>query len=110
MNKYLLGIISAFSLFIGGCASHQMGEAQAHQYNDLKDPIESVNRTLWDINYNVLDKYILRPTAVVYADYVPQFARTGLINLALNLEEPTYSVNNLLQGKLEESFISVGPF
>jgi phospholipid-binding lipoprotein MlaA len=47
---------------------------------------------------------------VAYADYMPQIARTGLLNLAENLEEPSNSVNNLLQGKLDGTFISLGRF
>ncbi|MEI8647722.1 MlaA family lipoprotein [Paraglaciecola sp. Hal342] len=37
----------------------------------------------------MLDNYVLRPVTVVYVDYTPQFARTGLFNAALNLEEPS---------------------
>ena len=65
---------------------------------------------MWDFNYEVLDEYILRPTAVAYADYMPQIARTGLLNMAENLEEPSNSLNNLLQWKLEGTFISLGRF
>lgn len=109
MNKSAILIVVFSLLVLGGCASNQVGE-QTQQYNDPKDPLESLNRTMWDFNYDVLDAYILRPTAVVYADYMPQFARTGLLNMALNLEEPSNSVNNLLQGKLGGSFASLGRF
>jgi phospholipid-binding lipoprotein MlaA len=65
---------------------------------------------MWDFNYEVLDEYILRPTAVAYVDYMPQIARTGLLNVAENLEEPSNSLNNLLQWKLDGTFISLGRF
>ena len=109
MNPALRLLIVLALLSLGGCAANQAGE-QAQQYSDPKDPLESVNRTMWDFNYDVLDAYILRPTAVVYADYMPQFARTGLLNMALNLEEPSNSVNNLLQGKVSGTFVSLGRF
>ena len=96
-------------LLLGGCASNKSVE-QAQQYNDPKDPLESFNRTMWDFNYEVLDEYLLRPAAVAYVDYMPGFARTGLYNMALNLEEPSNTLNNLLQGKLEGTFTSLGRF
>jgi phospholipid-binding lipoprotein MlaA len=96
-------------LLLGGCASNKSGE-QAQQYNDPKDPFESFNRTMWDFNYEVLDEYVLRPATVVYIDYMPGFARTGLLNMAFNLEEPSNTLNNLLQGKMEGTFTSLGRF
>ncbi|WP_299074182.1 VacJ family lipoprotein [uncultured Paraglaciecola sp.] len=110
MKRIHLLVLAVSLLLLGGCASQQATTEQAQQYEDSKDPLESLNRTLWDFNYEVLDKYILRPTAVVYVDYMPQVARTGLLNMAENLEEPSNSLNNLLQGKLEGTFISLGRF
>lgn len=95
---------------LGGCATKQTTMEQAQQYEDPKDPLESLNRTMWDFNYEILDEYILRPTAVAYVDYMPQIARIGLLNMADNLEEPSNSLNNLLQGKLDGTFISLGRF
>lgn len=110
MKKSALFFVSLSLLLLGGCASRGTVDGQVREYNDPKDPFESVNRTMWDFNYDVLDAYILRPTAVVYADYMPQLARTGLMNMALNLEEPSNSVNNLLQGKLSGTMVSIGRF
>lgn len=110
MNRIsALGLLTVL-LLIGGCASQQITTEQAQQYVDSNDPLESLNRTMWDFNYDVLDKYILRPTAVAYVDYMPQLARTGLLNVAENLEEPSNSLNNLLQWKLDGTFISLGRF
>ena len=110
MNKVKIAALFLVLLTLGGCASTNKADEQAQQYNDPKDPFESVNRTFWDFNYDILDNYVLRPVTVVYVDYTPQFARTGLYNMALNLEEPSNSVNNLLQGKLDGMLISVGRF
>jgi len=97
-------------MMLSGCASKNAINEQVEQYQDPKDPLESINRTMWDFNFDVLDEYLLRPAAVFYVDYMPQFARTGLLNIAENLEEPSNSVNNLLQGKLDGTFISLGRF
>lgn len=110
MNKAGVLVLVTGLLLLGGCASQQTTTEQAQQYQDPKDPLESFNRTMWDFNYDILDEYILRPTAVAYVDYMPQIARTGLLNMAENLEEPSNSLNNLLQGKLDGTFISLGRF
>jgi phospholipid-binding lipoprotein MlaA len=110
MNKASVLVLVTGLLLLGGCASQKATSEQTQQYQDPKDPLESFNRTMWDFNYEILDEYILRPTAVAYVDYMPQIARTGLLNMAENLEEPSNSLNNLLQGKLDGTFISLGRF
>jgi phospholipid-binding lipoprotein MlaA len=98
MNRVGVLVFATALLLLCGCASKQTTTEKAQQYEDPKDPLESLNRTMWDFNYEILDEYILRPTAVAYVDYMPQIARTGLLNMAENLVEPSYSINNLLQG------------
>lgn len=112
MHKIIFGGLLVAVTLLTGCASKQGVEQQASQYQtpDPKDPLEPVNRALWDFNYDVLDEYILRPVTITYVDYMPQLARTGLLNAAENLEEPSNTLNNLLQGKLDGSFISLGRF
>jgi phospholipid-binding lipoprotein MlaA len=110
MRKVGVLVLVTGLLLLGGCASQQTTTEQAQRYEDPNDPLESLNRTMWDFNYEILDEYILRPTAVAYVDYMPQIARIGLLNMADNLEEPSNSLNNLLQGKLDGTFISLGRF
>jgi phospholipid-binding lipoprotein MlaA len=104
------GALLFLFFILGGCASSNSVDEQVQEYSDPKDPFESVNRTFWDFNWDILDAYVLRPVTVVYVDYTPQFARTGLYNIALNLEEPSNSVNNLLQGKVDGMLVSLGRF
>ncbi|MGL5905347.1 MAG: MlaA family lipoprotein [Shewanella sp.] len=68
-------------------------------YDDPKDPFESFNRTMWDFNYLYLDRYLYRPIAHGYNDYLPRPVKTGINNVLENLEEPSSLVNNTLQGK-----------
>lgn len=110
MNRKVLLCLITGVLLLGGCASRDATQQQAATYQDPKDPLEPVNRALWDFNYDVLDAYVLRPVTIVYVDYMPQFARSGLLNAAENLEEPSNTLNNLLQGKLDGTFISLGRF
>ena len=112
MKKIITTSVLTAILMLSGCASRNGTNEQADQdhYLDPKDPLESINRTMWDFNYDVLDEYVLRPATVVYVNYMPQFARTGLLNIAENLEEPSNSLNNMLQGKLDGTLVSLGRF
>lgn len=129
-------IVIAGCLILGGCASSNQAseQAQAADYQsnqvavneeganaqpaisntgdevDDNDPLESFNRVMWDFNWDILDQYLLRPTAVAYRNNVPQFMRTGILNAAQNLDEPANFVNNFLQGEFEYSFGSLGRF
>lgn len=62
------------------------------------DPLEGVNRSIWDFNYNYLDKYIFRPVSVTYVSYTPSILRKGIVNVLGNLDEPSSMVNNLIMG------------
>ncbi|GAB3027930.1 MlaA family lipoprotein [Bowmanella dokdonensis] len=108
-------------IMLGGCASNQGAEqaatassqpvqAQTQDSQAPRDPLEGINRKMWTLNWDYLDTYIARPAAVFYRDYLPDFARTGLYNAATNLEEPANGLNNLLQGKVGDSLVSVGRF
>ncbi|UAA38128.1 VacJ family lipoprotein [Paraneptunicella aestuarii] len=91
-------------------SSEQENEEQIASANDPRDPLESVNRSIWAFNWDFLDKALLRPVAVGYREYVPHFMRKGIHNAALNLEEPSSTINNLLQGQFEGTFTSLGRF
>ncbi|PKI06736.1 hypothetical protein CXF78_08930 [Shewanella sp. 11B5] len=89
-------VIGATLLFFSGCAST----------STPGDPFEAVNRKSWDFNYQVMDKYALKPAAEGY-ETIPQPIRHGVTNLLSNLSEPLYAVNNLLQWKVTDSGSSV---
>ncbi len=118
MSKSLItGLIIACS-FLGGCASNKVqDQAAASQSNkevvdtsDPRDPLESVNRVMWDFNWDVLDAYLLRPITVGYVTVMPQFARTGLFNATQNLQEPANFMNNMFQGKVDDGLDSLARF
>jgi phospholipid-binding lipoprotein MlaA len=101
---------------LGGCASQQVSQ-QVEQNNtsvqdagDPRDPLEPVNRVMWDFNWEVLDAYVLRPITVGYVTVMPQFARTGLLNAAENLQEPANFMNNMFQGKVDDGMDSLARF
>jgi phospholipid-binding lipoprotein MlaA len=106
------------SLFVlGGCTANQREQIEEAKINQAKedlaevsDPLEGVNRAMWALNRDVLDKFILKPVTRGYVAITPQPVRTGLLNAANNLEEPSNTINNLLQGKPSDSFASFSRF
>jgi len=71
--------------------------------SDRSDPFENFNRAMWDFNRDYLDHYIAKPAAIFYNNYIPVPVQSGIYNTASNLDEPSSTVNNLLQGNVEDS-------
>jgi phospholipid-binding lipoprotein MlaA len=66
------------------------------------DPLERVNRAVFAFN-DVADTVVMTPLAKGYRAILPGFVRTGISNFFSNLEDFWAPVNDLLQGKLQES-------
>lgn len=81
------------AVFISGCAT-----IPADSGNDPRDPIESLNRHVFEFN-DVVDQVLLRPVAQAYQYVLPEPVRDCISNIFSNLREPSNAVNNLLQGK-----------
>lgn len=91
------------ALALSGCAGTPQEERDGEETSavlesEVNDPFEGFNRTMWTINYDYLDPYIVRPAAVAYVDYTPSPIRTGIANFLGNLDEPSSIVNNILMG------------
>lgn len=69
------------------------------------DPLEGFNRAMWKVNYEYLDPYVLEPVAKGWKEYVPSPIKTGLTNVANNLDEPASFVNRLLEGEGKKAMI-----
>lgn len=87
-------------LLLSACSSSINPETG--QRNDALEPF---NRAMWKINYEYLDPYVLEPVAKGWRDYVPSPIKTGLVNVANNLDEPASFVNRLLEGNGEQAMI-----
>lgn len=101
MTRFLLVALLAVS--VGACSS-----SPADPYADPRDPFETVNRDLWDFNQE-LDEAILWPAAQAYGT-IPEPGRRGLRNVVDNLSEPSYLLNNALQGKAADAGVSFWRF
>lgn len=74
------------SVLLAGCASPQ------------EDRFESINRPIHEFN-ETLDRWVIRPVAVGYAEVLPDPVQDGVTNFFGNLGEPLVVVNQFLQGK-----------
>lgn len=116
-SKSLIVVFLVIISVLSGCATNQAQEQAAAsntnpaaETSDPRDPLESFNREVWDFNWDVLDAYILRPVTITYVTVMPQFARTGLVNIADNLQEPANFLNNMFQGKTDDGLDSLARF
>ena len=75
--------------------------------DDVNDPLESINRAIFNFNEFILD-LLLRPVADLYKDNLPAVFRTGVKNFITNLSTPVTVVNHFLQGEPDEALRSVG--
>lgn len=100
-------VIMIFTLLFSACSSTPSSEQST---SDPKDPLEAINRPLWTFTWDYADKYVLNPVASGYVKYMPTFLRTGIYNVALNLNEPSTIINNLLQAKFTDAGKSTGRF
>lgn len=103
MKKRIVSML--FSVMtLTGCASYEP------ESNTYSDPLSGFNKTMFNVNYYALDPYILRPTAVVWKDYVPTPIRTGVVNFSSNLSELASMVNNILQGEGHKAGVHLARF
>ncbi len=101
ITRFMLMV--ALALTVSGCSS-----SPSDPFADARDPFETVNRDLWDFNQD-LDDAILWPAAQAYGK-IPEQGRRGLRNVVDNLGEPSYVLNNALQGKVTDAGVSFWRF
>lgn len=86
------GLLGA--LVLTGCAGNS-------QRNEGGDPLEGVNRAIYNFN-DGLDRKFIRPVAQTYVRVAPQPIRTGVTNFFDNLGSINVVANDLLQGKFRQ--------
>lgn len=105
--KYFRLFFLFFIVILSGCSSTPAAD---EGLADSRDPFEVINRPLWTFTWDYADKYVAKPASELYTAYTPPFLRSGLYNMALNLNEPANIINNLLQFKLSAATKSAGRF
>lgn len=107
VKQYFRLVFILFLFILSGCSSTPDNH---DDYSDPRDPIEAINRPFWTFTWDYADKYVAKPVSEFYTSYTPSFLRTGLHNMALNLNEPSNIINNLLQLKFVNASKSTGRF
>lgn len=83
--------------------------ANAAQPDEVKDPLEPLNRKIYALNDSV-DSHVIRPIAVQYKEKVPDDVRGSYSSFRSNLGEPWNAVNQLIQGKPGRAMKTLGRF
>ncbi|QLB21194.1 hypothetical protein A6B43_06510 [Vespertiliibacter pulmonis] len=100
MSVKLKVLLTSSVLLLSACSSSINPET-----GERKDSLEGFNRAMWKVNYEYIDPYVLEPVAKGWRDYVPSPVKTGLVNVANNLDEPASFVNRLLEGEGKKAMI-----
>jgi phospholipid-binding lipoprotein MlaA len=103
LKTSLVVLIGALSL--GGCATTNEPQTTASKV----DPNESINRDVFAFN-DVVDDYVAKPISDSYKWVTPQFVQTGIFNFFNNLKNVNVVINDVLQGKFEQSAEDSGRF
>jgi phospholipid-binding lipoprotein MlaA len=115
ITPYFRFLILVIIITLSGCSTtpeqkEQSYDAESVNIGDPRDPLEVINRPFWTFTWDYVDKYIAKPASDVYTTYMPPFLRTGLYNMALNLNEPASIINNTLQLKFTAAAKNTGRF
>lgn len=76
---------------------------------DVYDPLEGMNRRIYTFNY-YFDKFIFLPVVNTYEFILPDYIEDRVSNFVDNVLEFNNFTNNLLQGKLEATGITLARF
>lgn len=95
---------------LSACSSLPHGTEQPKtEYAGENDPIEPVNRAIFDVN-DFLDRLLLKPLAGLYRAMVPPPVRDRVAGIVKNMDEPVIFANNILQGEFTKGGITTGRF
>ena len=81
--------------------------AQASGEEAVNDPLESLNRSIFEVNEGLQD-VLLRPIAKFYNANVNLMVRQGISDFLDNLSSPVIFANDLLQGEFERALTTFG--
>ena len=81
--------------------------AQASGEEAVNDPLESMNRAIFEVNEGLQD-VLLRPIAKFYNVNVNLTVRQGISDFLDNLSSPVIFANDLLQGEFERALTTFG--
>lgn len=98
----LAALASLFLLAVSACAP-------ADSTDDDNDPMESINRGVFEFNM-VVDNFVFEPVAKGYRYITPDPLRSRIGNVADNLQEPLNMIHAFLQGDFQQGMVSFWRF
>lgn len=97
------------ALLTAGCATRPTDPAEAAAYDEANDPLEPMNRAIFEFNL-ALDRFVIRPVASVYRDVLPTEAQKSVTSFLSNMRAPVTFANDMLQGEVGRAGTTVGRF
>ncbi len=104
-----LFLIALLAMPLGSCSSASSVNNDLSSYDQVNDPLETINRAIFSFN-GVVDKIAFRPVAQGYRKVLPEFARDGIQNFFRNLLSPTDLANQILQGDIDGAATTTARF
>ena len=107
-GKWRLAAAFAVFLALGACATPQ-GDGQSAGVDEVNDPIEPLNRYIFEVNF-FLDEMLIKPTTWWYRAAVPDPVQHRISNALSNLRMPWTAINDVLQGEFDRAWIATVRF
>lgn len=105
LQRIFVFLLCAQLYGLSGCASTAGKDLSA---SDV-DPYEDINRKVYAFNMTV-DEYVAEPVASAYKAVTPDVVQTGVNNFFVNLKTINTVINDVLQGKFQQSAEDSGRF
>ncbi|MBF0267141.1 MAG: VacJ family lipoprotein [Alphaproteobacteria bacterium] len=101
----------ALTALLAGCATPPpaSNKPALAEYKQTNDPGEPTNRAIFAANQWV-DGGVIKPVAKGYGAYVPAPVRKSIRSFLTNMHEPWTFVNEVLQGEIKRSGVTLGRF
>jgi phospholipid-binding lipoprotein MlaA len=103
-TKWGHALVIAALLALSACTNAPAGRSQVDE-----DPLEPLNRGIYQFNYMV-DGAILKPVTMIYRGVMPDKGEEMVHNFIVNIYTPVIFANSVLQGDPENSFSSFWRF
>ncbi len=100
VNLQLVYLFLSIILALSGCAT-------THEEANNADPYENFNRKIYNFN-DAVDDYVAKPVSNAYKFITPEFMQSGVHNFFSNLKDVNVVLNDVLQGKFEQSAQDTG--
>ncbi len=104
-----LVLMSVPAMLLTACADVPKSPAERAEYDSANDPLEGVNRVVFDVN-DFMDRLLIRPLAELYRWTIPPGVRDRIAGIVTNMKEPVIFVNNVMQAQFTRAGMTAERF